>query len=930
MGKGGWDRVGRVARKAYSVILVAWLIFALGLVMPIRPATAQEPYIKVYVDQPLGYIPFVAPGGKVTIDIMIETSGIADGTAGGIVGWGINIQVDPNVLDINLTAPPPPPFPPPPPPATVIGAEAGYFLFEYGLWYGITPTLMAGNSDPLTGYWKDLAETFIPNPGHGAGDYVCENVTNKLVTLEVTSKSDTQPCLIDLVSGFYKTGEPAPDNVYPVDTLLDGYYGPQPPHAEFTYTPSAPRVGDTVTFNASASYDPDGGDLVSYAWDFGDETTGTGNITTYAYADAGIYTVTLNVTDDEGLWATGSQNITIYGPPVASFTLLPSQPAVGEPVTFNASASSDPDGGTIVSYDWDFGDGVTLAEADPITTHIYTLDANYTVTLSVTDDEEETNATTDEVTVSRAMRSLLDVTMDVGSIYFSGELAEFYVGTSFIGEPVDAEVTATVYYSNGTVHEDLSGFVERIVAGVYRVPYPIPLNAANGTYVLVVNASFSTARGFSLKAFLISETLTGTIAEITGDIATIVIPNLRTIKANLTAINATLVRIDGTTAMINSTIGKFETPATTICATLTEINGTITTINSTLGLISGDIGDINGNITNIDGTLVEIQTSIGLIETNVTAINAKLTAINETVAIVSTDLLGSIEVELVKINATIADVHDGLLTINTTLGAIQDDVDAVKDYISVELVSVTGDIKEGLANVTAAVTDAAGNILLELGQVEVRLADINATLVDVEGTSVTLKTDIGSINGTITSIQGNIATIETDIGVVEAGPTSFAIVAEILEEWPGARTSLITTPAGTFDTRLFTNSTLEGPATFSDNTLTIIVTGQTGTTGMMKVMLPKQLLLGIGSQMETVAVTINGRQVSFTYTEEAQTYLVEIVYTHSRQTIKVHLAGSQLSPLLLWALAAVAVVIAFTTMMIGLRVRRVRKKPIKP
>jgi PKD repeat protein len=57
---------------------------------------------------------------------------------------------------------------------------------------------------------------------------------------------------------------------------------------------------------------------------------------------------------------------------------------VHELVIFNAS--STPDGGTIISYAWNFGDGTpVIVETDPITTHVYASVGNYTVTLNVTD-----------------------------------------------------------------------------------------------------------------------------------------------------------------------------------------------------------------------------------------------------------------------------------------------------------------------------------------------------------------------------------------------------------------------------------------------------------------------------------------------------------------------------------------------------------------
>jgi hypothetical protein len=59
-----------------------------------------------------------------------------------------------------------------------------------------------------------------------------------------------------------------------------------------------------------------------------------------------------------------------------------------ETITFNATASYDLDG-SIASYEWDFGDGVTTNTADPVITHIYTTPTStgFDVTLKVTDND---------------------------------------------------------------------------------------------------------------------------------------------------------------------------------------------------------------------------------------------------------------------------------------------------------------------------------------------------------------------------------------------------------------------------------------------------------------------------------------------------------------------------------------------------------------
>ena len=58
-------------------------------------------------------------------------------------------------------------------------------------------------------------------------------------------------------------------------------------------------VNTAITFNGSSSSDSDG-TIESYSWDFGDDSSGSGETTTHAYSIAGNYTVTLTVEDDDG------------------------------------------------------------------------------------------------------------------------------------------------------------------------------------------------------------------------------------------------------------------------------------------------------------------------------------------------------------------------------------------------------------------------------------------------------------------------------------------------------------------------------------------------------------------------------------------------------------------------------------------------------
>jgi parallel beta-helix repeat protein len=77
---------------------------------------------------------------------------------------------------------------------------------------------------------------------------------------------------------------------------------PIPPIANFTYSPENPTKDEIITFNASASYDPDG-TIISYKWDFGDNTitTTTNQTITHSYPEFSNYSVTLTITDDDSL-----------------------------------------------------------------------------------------------------------------------------------------------------------------------------------------------------------------------------------------------------------------------------------------------------------------------------------------------------------------------------------------------------------------------------------------------------------------------------------------------------------------------------------------------------------------------------------------------------------------------------------------------------
>lgn len=87
----------------------------------------------------------------------------------------------------------------------------------------------------------------------------------------------------------------------------------QAPIASFTATPS----NLTVALNASASSDPDGS-IATYAWKYGDNTTGTGVTSSHTYAAAGTYPVELTVTDNQGAATSITQSVTVTAAPAGT------------------------------------------------------------------------------------------------------------------------------------------------------------------------------------------------------------------------------------------------------------------------------------------------------------------------------------------------------------------------------------------------------------------------------------------------------------------------------------------------------------------------------------------------------------------------------------------------------------------------------------
>jgi PKD repeat protein len=164
--------------------------------------------------------------------------------------------------------------------------------------------------------------------------------------------------------------------------------------------PYTGTAGVPLVFDGSDSMDPDG-TIVSYDWDFGDGSAGNGPTPSHTYFAEGTFVVALTVTDDSGAMETATATVVIN---LANLSpdVDPGGPysgTAGLALTLDGSGSVDPDG-TIVSYDWDFGDG-GMGSGSALN-HTYLAAGTYNVTLTVTDDDGATDTAMTTAVVSES------------------------------------------------------------------------------------------------------------------------------------------------------------------------------------------------------------------------------------------------------------------------------------------------------------------------------------------------------------------------------------------------------------------------------------------------------------------------------------------------------------------------------------------------
>ena len=197
--------------------------------------------------------------------------------------------------------------------------------------------------------------------------------------------------------------------------LLMAGCGATAPSISTINTPDELETGESGTFEATIENEDEvGQDELSYTWEFGDGSTGSGLLTNHAFNSTGSYTVVFTASNSGGSDSDSATVEVVPSPEPAQITSLNADPnpaETGERIRFNSNVQ----GATPIGYSWDFDDGNRSSGSSP--SHTYSEPGTYNVELAVS-NQDGTDERSISVEVESALPEICTTVSEFNSAFF--------------------------------------------------------------------------------------------------------------------------------------------------------------------------------------------------------------------------------------------------------------------------------------------------------------------------------------------------------------------------------------------------------------------------------------------------------------------------------------------------------------------------------
>lgn len=256
--------------------------------------------------------------------------------------------------------------------------------------------------------------------------------------------------------------------------------------AEFVASPLEICLGEEIQFTdqSTAGASP----ITNWTWDFGDGSSSNSQNTLHTYTNTGTFNITLTIQAQDGSSDTEVKPlyITVNPNPIADFLL------VGSPcsIPFDASFTNNSETGANIEYAWDFGNGQTSTDFNPLGityTNTGTYDVSLTVTNNVTGCSSTFNSqtdvtefqaditTTDSVCINQTVQ--IDDASSTGVDLWSWDFGD---GSSSTSQNNTHIYTASGTYTVTLISQNsITGCIDTVTTDIVVLPLPTPSFVGN-------------------------------------------------------------------------------------------------------------------------------------------------------------------------------------------------------------------------------------------------------------------------------------------------------------------------------------------------------------------------------------------------------------------------------------------------------------------